>query len=177
MGSGEHGLHGLPSPRLDLKVFICDEPSRSVSAGARHSAPQGCFCSGNHLRVLSHCSQWTCLCFVCVCSAWEGGLFNFRGENGPLNQEQHQDLLRARCPLRQSKAMQSCSLSAPHLLINHICAPAMQTCPRPDYLLLNKCISVNQEACFNYLIEELLIHALILNVRMFQKEKQYLYML
>lgn len=52
--------------------------------------------------------------------------------------------------------------------INHLRAPAMPTCPQPHYLLLNKCISVNQEACFNYLIEELSIHALILNVQMFQ---------
>lgn len=52
--------------------------------------------------------------------------------------------------------------------INHIPASAAQTCPQPDCLLLNKCISVNQEACFNYLIEELLIHTLILNVQMFQ---------
>lgn len=36
-----------------------------------------------------------------------------------------------------------------------------------DYLLLNECINVNQEACFNYLIEELLIHTLISNVQMF----------
>lgn len=52
--------------------------------------------------------------------------------------------------------------------INQIHGSATQTCLQPDYLLLNKCISVNQEACLNYLIEELLIRTLILNVQMFQ---------
>lgn len=53
-----------------------------------------------------------------------------------------------------------------HRPLNQIFASVTQACSRPDYSLLNKCISVNQEACFNYLIEELLIHPLILDVQM-----------
>ena len=44
-------------------------------------------------------------------------------------------------------------------------------CLRPDYLLLNKNISVNHEAGFNYLIEELSIHWFFLVVQMFRQEE------
>lgn len=151
MSQARQSVLGL-STMLPRAVFLLREPSEDALPPFSPDVP-------------AHSGPASASCVFAV--PRRGNCFNLRGENGPLNQEQHQGLLSARCPL----AMQNCSLSSPHLLINHICAPAMQTCPRPDYLLLNKCISVNQEACFNYLIEELLILALILNVRMFQKEK------